>query len=256
MLSFDHCQLLYTLLPFLLNLDYTVVFSFSDDYSTPSPIFKLNYYSITPTSLEKQALGKFSELNTQYIINPALQYLDLHPGQPGHRLGSFLIEGAELGAVGKTISGASKLNNRPSVLFMESEVGPSVIKDKIPSQTPGAVKFIKEGNLGHVEDIGPHSKIVLSREQQLKRKYKHAEVFGIKGNYNPENGKKFYLAVQKHLNDPKVKEINGTFRGNEVIFHVNPDTSIAVIQKLNGEFVSAWKLKNDQLNNILKRNKL
>jgi hypothetical protein len=58
---------------------------------------------------------KLGELNRQYIIDPALSYLDLNPGKPGHRFGSMVIGGLEAVATGKAISSFSSMPPKFSV---------------------------------------------------------------------------------------------------------------------------------------------
>jgi hypothetical protein len=100
------------------------------------------------------------------------------------------------------------------------------------------------------------SKTALTTERQLQKKFKHAESFGVEGNYSPANAQRFDQAIQKHLNAPGTQEISGTYRGNPVTFHTNPNTGLTVIQETNGRFLSGWKFNPQQLQRILQENKL
>ena len=100
------------------------------------------------------------------------------------------------------------------------------------------------------------SRIVNTSLKQLQKKFKHAADFGIKGNFSKANAIKFNSAINKHINNPAVKTIQGTYRGNPVIHYVNPNTGLNVITGANGTFISGWKLNSAQLQNVLKRGKL
>ncbi|WP_407635867.1 colicin D domain-containing protein [Pseudodesulfovibrio piezophilus] len=106
-----------------------------------------------------------------------------------------------------------------------------------------------------VIDIAKRS--VTYSEKQLKRKFKHAGDFGIEGkNYNPSKGERFRKAIDDHVRNTETVEIKGTYRGQDVVHYVNPKTGNNVIKKPDGEFISGWKLKPDQLKNVLTRGKL
>jgi hypothetical protein len=85
----------------------------------------------------------------------------------------------------------------------------------------------------------------------LQKKFKHAGDFGVPGNYSKANAKKFNSAINQHLNAPNVKPTPGTYRGDQVIHHLDPDTGLNVITDQTGNFVSGWRLGNEQLQNVL-----
>jgi len=101
-----------------------------------------------------------------------------------------------------------------------------------------------------------HSKVAHASDKQIQAKFKHAKDFGVYGNYNKINAQKFYLAIQKHLNDNNTVTFKGTYRGIKVIFHTNPMTGLTVITRTNGSFLSGWKLNPKQLKHIIKHQKL
>lgn len=86
---------------------------------------------------------------------------------------------------------------------------------------------------------------------QLQKKYKHAKDFGVEGNYNPANAEKFGQAIKDHVNAPGTTPLQGTYRGQPVIHYVDPKTGLNVITKPNGELISGWKLRPEQLENVL-----
>jgi RHS repeat-associated protein len=100
------------------------------------------------------------------------------------------------------------------------------------------------------------SKIAPATSKQLQKKFKHAIDFGVKGNFNKANAGKFNQAIQRHINASGTREIPGVYRGNNVIFQVNPNTGLTVIQNPNGSFLSGWKLNPQQLIHVLRDGKL
>ncbi len=86
--------------------------------------------------------------------------------------------------------------------------------------------------------------------KQLQRKFRHAEAFGITGNYSLANAKKFYTKIQEHLNSPKTKMMLGTYRGNPAKLCVDKKSKLVVILKPNGDFVSGWKLTTAQWDHV------
>ena len=116
--------------------------------------------------------------------------------------------------------------------------------------------FAFDNGLFVTNSANAFSKVAPATAKQLQKKFKHAEDFGVSGNYNPANAKKFNEAIQNHLNSPGVKEISGSYRGNPVSFHTNPNTGLTVIQNPNGSFLSGWKLNPQQLQHVLKDGKL
>ena len=99
-------------------------------------------------------------------------------------------------------------------------------------------------------------KTVFASPIQLQKKFKHAKDFGVEGNYNLEKANKFNEAIQKHINSPSVKEFDGIYHGDPVVFHVDPNTGLMVMQKPDGAFISGWKLSDKQLEHVLNDKKL
>ncbi len=93
-------------------------------------------------------------------------------------------------------------------------------------------------------------------DKQLHKKFRHAPDFGVSGNLNKGNVKKFAEAIKSHILNPNNEIIVGTYRGNPAIFHVEPDNGLTVIQKPNGDFWSGWVLNSQQLRYVLENGKL
>jgi colicin D len=91
---------------------------------------------------------------------------------------------------------------------------------------------------------------------QLQAKFKLAEDFGVKGNWNKATAPEFDQAVQNHVSDPATQTINGTCRGQSVVHDVNPQTGLNVMTDPAGKFISGWKLNPQQLQNVLTRGSL
>jgi hypothetical protein len=94
--------------------------------------------------------------------------------------------------------------------------------------------------------------VLLIKSKQLQAKFKHAEDFGVTGNYNKANADKFSSAINQHINSKGVQSIQGTYRGQSVIHYVNPNTGLNVISSPSGQFISGWRLNPAQLQNVLK----
>ncbi|MEP7290480.1 MAG: colicin D domain-containing protein [Chloroflexota bacterium] len=90
----------------------------------------------------------------------------------------------------------------------------------------------------------------------MQKKFKHASVLGVEGNYNPENAQQFMDAVRAYINDPAVEQIVGTYRGDPVIHYYDKERKINAMTKRDGMFVSIWSLDDDQIPNLEDRGSL
>jgi hypothetical protein len=93
-------------------------------------------------------------------------------------------------------------------------------------------------------------------QKQLAKKFKHAKDFGVKGNFNPENIKKFKTAIEDHVFNAETMPIVGTYRGVDVTHYVHLKTGLNVIVDFSGQFQSGWKLSPAQLKHVLSTGKL
>jgi len=159
--------------------------------------------------------------------------------------------------------------NTEEAIAISAEIATGAATDAIP----GNVLAVKAGfalkKFGLVwlgsKIIGKHGDEVVDiakrslncSERQIKRKFKHAENFGIQGNnYNPSKGKEFQKAIESHVYSPDTIKIKGTYRWNNVIHYFNPKTNNNVITNSNGDFISGWRLDADQIKNVTTRGKL
>lgn len=92
--------------------------------------------------------------------------------------------------------------------------------------------------------------------KSLQKKFKHANDFGVEGNYSVDNAAKFKQAIENHVNSSSTKVIRGTYHGQPVKHYVNPQTGLNVIKDSSGQFVSGWKLSSAQLKHVLSGGKL
>ena len=77
---------------------------------------------------------------------------------------------------------------------------------------------------------------------QLQAKYKHAEDFGIDGNYNKQNAAKFEEAINSHRNDPSTTTQGTYLRRPESKILFNPNTNNVVVVGKDGKFITGFKL--------------
>jgi RHS repeat-associated protein len=192
--------------------------------------------------LQSDPIGLSGGINTySYVSNNPLNYTDSS--------GLIIDTLADIGFIAYDLyklatDGACERNSNLTALGL----------DFIGAITPGVTGL---GTASRVSNsANAFSKVAPATAKQLQKKFKHAEDFGVSGNYNTANAKKFNEAIQGHLNSSGVKEISGSYRGNPVTFHTNPNTGLTVIQNPNGSFLSGWKLNPQQLQHVLKDGKL
>lgn len=98
--------------------------------------------------------------------------------------------------------------------------------------------FLRAVRLSRVIDITP---------AQLQKKFpKHAQVFGVSGNYCAENAAAFEKALRAHVQDETTQVIPGTYRRKPVTHFFNPHTKLNVIRDASDAFESGWRLNADQ----------
>ncbi len=109
---------------------------------------------------------------------------------------------------------------------------------------------------GPPEDEDPDDddrEISFSSQSKLQKKYsKHGHIFGLPRNYSRQNGEAFKMAIRDHMKDPNTQVVKGTHRTTQKVTHYfNPKTRVNVMKDQNGEFVSAWRLSDDQIKHLL-----
>jgi hypothetical protein len=96
----------------------------------------------------------------------------------------------------------------------------------------------------------PARKVVID-QKQLQAKFKHAPDFGVTGNYGKANAAEFCRAIERHVRDPAVRVIEGTYHRAPVIHYLAPSTRLNVMTDPAGNFISGWRLSAEQLQNVL-----
>lgn len=100
---------------------------------------------------------------------------------------------------------------------------------------------------------------IVMNPTQLQSKFKHAQDFGVSGNYNPANREAFRAALQRHVDSPDTILIEGVYgRGNIPVTHYyNPVTQNVVMKDRNtGEFISGWRVGADAREHLLSTGRL
>jgi hypothetical protein len=109
--------------------------------------------------------------------------------------------------------------------------------------------FADDAAKGAVEGLG-------FTRSQLQHGFKHAKDFGVGGNANNKTLSEFSSALQSHVDAAGTRAIQGTYRGNPAMHHVDPSTGLNVIRDSSGNFLSGWKLSPQQLQHVLTTGKL
>ncbi|MEV5544085.1 colicin D domain-containing protein [Saccharopolyspora shandongensis] len=108
--------------------------------------------------------------------------------------------------------------------------------------------------VGTSETSAPGLKI---DRKQIEKKYdRHAPDFGVDKPRSKEAFDEFENAIRDFTQRPDLERMSGTYRGDPVLFQVDKNTGLFVMQKPTGEFLSGWRLNPDQLTNVLTRGKL
>ncbi|WP_187775684.1 RHS repeat-associated core domain-containing protein [Luteimonas suaedae] len=111
----------------------------------------------------------------------------------------------------------------------------------------GARLLAKEGNTA----------LGFSRPQ-LQHAFKHAVDFGVPGNASNSTMAELSTAIQRHVDSDSTIAIQGTYaRGNLAVTHfVNPNTGLNVMKDASGNFLSGWRLSDQQLKHVLESGRL
>jgi RHS repeat-associated protein len=90
-------------------------------------------------------------------------------------------------------------------------------------------------------------------QAQLQAKFKHAHQFGVTRNWGKGAAEEFQAALEKHIHDPDTVAIFGTYRGGsvDVTHFFNQKTGLNVMRDENGNFLSGWKLDDQQLKDLI-----
>ena len=153
---------------------------------------------------------------------------------------------------GTMMSIAQDASNAAKCLFSSHSPKP-VGKCSAPAPKPEPAPKPPQSTPAATEAAKPKIKV---SEKQLQKKFKHANDFGVKGNYSPANAAKFQAAIENHVADPSTKVINGTYHGQPVTHYVNPQTGLNVVKEASGQFQSGWELSPAQMKHVITTGKL
>ena len=102
---------------------------------------------------------------------------------------------------------------------------------------------------------GDSAKIDFSDNGQIQHEFKHANDFGVSGNYNKANRDAFVDAMKRHMDDADTMETHGYFgsggRRVGATHYYNPTTGLNVFAHADGRFWGAWKLEAGQAADLL-----
>jgi hypothetical protein len=91
--------------------------------------------------------------------------------------------------------------------------------------------------------------------RQVEDKYRQpASTWGFTEPYNRANGVEWMNALRDFVGDSATERIPGTFRGRQPVIHwLNPTTRMYVQTDTDGNFVTAYRLNEDQAQNVIER---
>ena len=101
-----------------------------------------------------------------------------------------------------------------------------------------------------VSPRGGGGALAFSRSQLLQA-FGHAADFGITSGTGNMALFEFGTALQAHLDGPLTRSIQGSYRGAAVTHFLDPDTGLNVMRDAQGNFLSAWRLSPQQLQQVL-----
>jgi RHS repeat-associated protein len=85
---------------------------------------------------------------------------------------------------------------------------------------------------------------------------KHGADFGLTGSWGPGRAADFSRSINQFINNPEVRTITGTYRGNPVTHYVDPTSGLNVIADEAGNYISGWSLGAEQLESVLTSGRL
>jgi RHS repeat-associated protein len=92
--------------------------------------------------------------------------------------------------------------------------------------------------------------------EQLRDKFKHAADFGVYGNKNDRNQAMFSAALEAHIKDPYTVKIDGTYHKQPATHYLNLRDGTNSMYDPQGNWISGWKLNDQQFNNVSMRGSL
>lgn len=84
------------------------------------------------------------------------------------------------------------------------------------------------------------------KTSKLQHEWKHANDFGVKGNWSKSNGVKYQNAIQKHIKS-STDIFQSKYRGNSVYVYYNSKTGLGAYVDMAGNYVGGWKFTAEQI---------
>jgi hypothetical protein len=91
---------------------------------------------------------------------------------------------------------------------------------------------------------------------QVQRKFKHAAAFGVTLARGRTGFMAFQDAIEAFVTAPNIRTVVVTYRGRDVLLSYDAVTRVAVMQELDGTFVSGWKLTHIQFLHAIRDRRL
>ena len=142
-------------------------------------------------------------------------------------------------------------DSNSSILYRKRDV---VESTKNPSNVPIIISAPMPPDPGD-DELGQCDQGVSILERQAQSKFKHAEDFGILGNYNKVRGQEFLDTLKDFFTSDSVYKKEIIYRGEERCIHIDKETDRGVLTK-DGQFESGWKLTRSQLKDIITNGRL
>lgn len=96
------------------------------------------------------------------------------------------------------------------------------------------------------------STVLLRTSRNLQKFFgKHGADFGLSGKWNPSRAADASRAIHQHINNPGVRSIQGSYRGNPATHYLDPNTGLNVVADSAGNFVTGYRLGSGQLTDLL-----
>jgi hypothetical protein len=174
-------------------------------------------------------------------------------------LGQDILSGTFRGAVGGAVVGGilGGLTGFAAHWISHAAGGGNTVGTK-PGTSPDDPNFAVTLDDPVTVTAKTSSDVVHASKKIWQAKFKHANEFGVEGNWNPSQLKSFKDAVNQHINANGTQVVHGTYlHGNiPARFHVNPNTGLTVVSRMNGKFITGFRASSAQINDILTNFKL
>ena len=102
---------------------------------------------------------------------------------------------------------------------------------------------------------GTLPRLIVTRSQ-IEAKFKHAPDFGVIEARGSAGFTAYEKALRDFVHNSSTVRLEGTYRGQTAILNYDQSTHLVVVQTLQGQFLSGWKMSAAQLKNLVTRRSL